>query len=89
MVRTPLNRSGQHQADTATVQSLPENDGHADRAWRYRDLTEWEHMNFDKVDGTATLRLVKSTAPKGLYFGEDKIRSENRGETAAGEMQAP
>ncbi|KAK5124921.1 hypothetical protein LTR85_001111 [Meristemomyces frigidus] len=63
------------QADSADGRQ-PEEESHEERARNHRDLIEWEHMEIDRYDGTATLRTVKSTAPKTLSFSEERIMSE-------------
>lgn len=51
-------------------------ESHEERARKHKDLTEWEHVEVDNRDGATTLRTVKSTAPKGLVFHEERMESE-------------
>lgn len=53
-----------------------EHERYLERARKRKDLTEWEHLSLSSYDGSATLRSVKSTVPKGLYFAEENIMSE-------------
>lgn len=52
----------------------PAGDTPEKRAKKHKDLTEWEHVEVKQ--GIATLRLVNSTAPKGLYFEEQALPLE-------------
>ncbi|KAK4549343.1 hypothetical protein LTR36_006340 [Oleoguttula mirabilis] len=53
-----------------------EYESHKEHTRKPRELTEWEHMDVDRYDGGATLRTVKSIAPKGLCSNEEVIQGE-------------
>ena len=44
------------------------------------ELVEWDHMEMSSCGTSATLRTVRSTAPKGDYFKEQNIREMPIGE---------